>query len=548
MKSGWAVRGALILGGLILGVVIYLVALLGWGATASALLHRRATVPQPEQVLDAAGLPSLEQEVSVLLGDLSLGGTTTIPQESINRILRIGASQTEIPDGVILHDIHVDLEDGAATLSATITADLRIAPMGRNLNPQTTTVEGRIVSLPSADGLLVYPESISVGRLGIPSLFADTLAGRLEERGFIGPIELRDRRSFYVPYSAFSAVIPPAIVLEGLALREGFLLAEVRVEDSVRDQLLSEVAPLLKEQAPALRQAVAEAMGEGHPVSRSVSRLGDLAVATPRVPDKPTALLSYLENIVEATPPNAESFYPQLGEDLPAGTRVETGPVSYAECLLRDESILRIDEETTVLLRELPGSPEAPRGRFDLLSGRIRAKVAEVAGTDYSFSAAESVCGVRGTDLVLSLPEGEGAILTVLQGSVRISPPGEQERLVEENQMIQAGSRRPPVAISSDEHQSLQTEVTLRSSPADAQALREAWWLWQIVDEARELAATISAMDREAQRRLEQEVKARLDLQALRPRVEQILALPEIQQTLDEFGVEDPLAWLEEAS
>jgi len=90
-----------------------------------------------------------------------------------------------------------------------------------------------------------------------------------------------------------------------------------------------------------------------------------------------------------------------------------------------------IEEESSTLL----GSSSLGR-RFALLSGRLRAQVTSIAGTDYEFAAGDSVCGVRQTDLVLDLSALRNLVLSFLQGAVVLASPQGAETPVDGNQRV----------------------------------------------------------------------------------------------------------------
>ena len=99
-------------------------------------------------------------------------------------------------------------------------------------------------------------------------------------------------------------------------------------------------------------------------------------------------------------------------------------------------------------------------------------------------------------------------------------------RLVEAPPRRQRGGRR---ARHRGEH----------AEPGDAPGVREAAWLWQLLDEAKRLGMHLMTLDGVSQERLAEEVQSRIDIESLRPRLEGLLK---------ELGVEDPIAWLESRS
>ncbi len=537
MKNRAAVSILLLFGGFLLGSVAYSIALTGVGLTAAALLHARITVEAPSTDVTTAVGTTLEEEVAAVLSGAGLGGSATISEESVNRLVRIGIIQAGLPENMTLHSLHLDLNSAEVLVSATAT----IAPsdsVGRfRIKPQTTRLEVSLRIQPQGDGLLVSPNGATVGRLALSRAALEAASRRFGPETLGLPV--------VVSYEAIEPFIPPAFVLEGLVVREGYLVAQVQVSEEVRRRLVSEVVPLLEEHAEPAREAVSAALGIDNPVSRSIETLVSKATHPPAAPLEPTALVSYRERDVEATPPDAAPFSPEVGTDLSSGTLLRTGAASYVECILRDETMLRIDQNTQVRLNELPSSPEDARGRFTILTGRLRARVAGIIGTDYQFAAAQNVCGVRGTDLVLHLSAEESLFLSVLEGSVVLTTPDGTEQPVAADQALGPADGAGPAVLSSGDRKAIESELLLRTGPRDAPRVREAAWLWDLLNDAKSLAMHIMTLDDVSQEKLAEEMRKRIDADSLRPRLEGFLRQPEVRATLREMGADDPLAWLE---
>ncbi len=543
MKNRPAVKTILLFGGLLLGLVVYAIALTGVGLTAAAFVHARATVEAPATDVTAAGGTTLEEEVSAILAGATLGGSATISEGSVNRLVRIGKTHAGLPENVTLHALHIDLNPSEVLASATVT----IAPsesVGRfRLKPQTTRLEVGLRVIPQSDGLLLYPNGATVGRLALPQAAIEALSRRFGPKSLGLPAPDEGGGALFLSYGTLRSIVPPALVLEGIVVREGYLVAQVTVSQDVRRRLVSEVVPLLEEQAQPAREAVSAALGSDNPVTRSIESLVSKATLPPAAPVEPTALVSYRERDVEATPPDAAPFSPEVGTDLASGTLLRTGAASYVECILRDETMLRIDQNTQVHLKELPSSPEDARGRFAILTGRLRARVAGITGTDYQFAAAQNVCGVRGTDLVLHLSSEESLFLSVFEGSVVLIAPDGSEQPVAADQALRSTDGAGPAALSSGDRRALESELLLQTGPGDAARVRENAWLWDLLNEAKSLAMHIMTLDEVSREKLAVEMRRRIDADSLRTRLEGFLKQPEVRATLDELGVADPLTW-----
>jgi hypothetical protein len=97
----------------------------------------------------------------------------------------------------------------------------------------------------------------------------------------------------------------------------------------------------------------------------------------------------------------------KLGGSVYLGDTVHTGPASQLRLVFRDESVLNVGTDSTIVIDENVFDPAA--GAFDsvmrLLSGKVRAVVSDYYGqrnARYEIQTRTSVAGVRGTEFIIS--------------------------------------------------------------------------------------------------------------------------------------------------
>jgi FecR protein. len=116
-----------------------------------------------------------------------------------------------------------------------------------------------------------------------------------------------------------------------------------------------------------------------------------------------------------------------MGQKLQSGDQVQTGAKTSVELVLMPrQSRIRLSENTAVTIRDL--GDDGATG-LDLVYGRLRSKVAKLAGgsAPYKVSSQSCVAGVRGTDFgcdVLVAKSGGLAPTRVycFEGSVEVAP------------------------------------------------------------------------------------------------------------------------------
>ena len=544
----------LLVAGLMLGLLLYLFYFVGGFLTLAGFLVQRATTPLPQAEIETS-LKPVSEELVGFIGEVSLGGLTTIDEESLNRLIASGLAEAELPAGYDLHRLRFDLEPAALEASAefTLRSGTEILP-GIRLRPVSSSVKASFHAVPGDDGLLLTLQSLKLARLRLPMKpLEEYLKGfDIRKAGF--PATRVSALSVSIPYSQLGSLLPSAVVLAGLEIRRDRLAARLRVDPGLERAVMAEMTPLLAEQGEALREAVAAAFPDSHEkLKAGTERLSALADPASMIPAEPSALVSYIENQVRAELPSGAEILPEIGEDLFSGTIVSTGAASLIEMILRDDSVLKVGENTRFTLELLPASGDKPKGRFALLAGSVRARVEKSLSPDYSFRTPSAVCGVRGTDLVLELDDGAEIALNVLEGSVAMIPAGRKgseggeeilvasnERMVLTEREASGKSDRPLAAqpLSAEERLRLEESMSIQSSAEDARRIRESRRFWMTLDELKGVVTGVVSMEETERERLGTELETRLDPAVIDAHFRRMMENDEFRDFIESFGIE----------
>lgn len=132
------------------------------------------------------------------------------------------------------------------------------------------------------------------------------------------------------------------------------------------------------------------------------------------------------DNKVEKKPKTAQSWAPcETGDILGAGDRIRTGPGSAATLLLADKSVMRMSQNTEILLVTLDsGENDSLIRRFQLSAGRVWSDVTPGAptGSVFEVHGPNAVASVKGTAFEVGAEDADTEI-TVWEGQVEALNP-----------------------------------------------------------------------------------------------------------------------------
>lgn len=109
----------------------------------------------------------------------------------------------------------------------------------------------------------------------------------------------------------------------------------------------------------------------------------------------------------------------RVGQDVPAGATVRTGPASVCEITWGDRNVIQVQQNTTVVLqtarltpgvRLREGSIAAVLNKLDAISGR----------GDFRVRTPSAVAGVRGTVFFVKVEDGRNTYVCACNGAVDV--------------------------------------------------------------------------------------------------------------------------------
>ncbi|WP_319558964.1 FecR family protein [Marispirochaeta sp.] len=547
--------------GLLLGIILYLFYFVGGFLTLAGFLVERATQPLPQAgILQETG--SMQQEILSFLEELQLGQITMIEEAPLGRL--VSAMTQQLPysgnqdQGIDIRGINLDLEpegiSAAADLVITLPAYSSIR--GIRLKPVSTSVRADFQVLQDDDGLLISLTGIRLSQLALPRRIAESIfAGLIPEDADL-PFTRVSRSTVALPYSLLQEALPPELRLgriarivsiESLEARKDALAADLRIDPELQKTVLAELSALFGREGAGFAAAVAAAFPAGEEeLKASALRLSALGSPESLIPGEPTALVSHISRQVTARDRNGRIFIPARGSDIHQDTSIQTGKGSFIELILRDDSMLKIGEDTNLVLAELPAGTEQAAGRFNLIAGAVRGHIADSRSTDYLFTTPSAEYRVTGTDLVLEVEPRETR-LSVLEGSVLCEPEKRPESAVRANQQLAAKPREltrrhtralPPGALTEVEKKRLEGLMNLFSAPKDAAEIRETTRFWVSLNEFKNVTSRIISLDEESRARLGDELEKRVDPEAVDRSFKALMQNPDFAAIIDSYGIE----------
>jgi hypothetical protein len=532
--------------GFFVGIAVLTVVTAGGSVTTAGFLTVLALSGDPSAVPAMEDTGTLEEETARFLSSFEFGSRIKLSEDALSRlaaaaIIDAGRDHTDTgyfePGRFELLSLRAETEPGRLRFESAFTVTPEMPDAGAwTMQPFSTTASVEFTVDPAEEAVVLEPIRLKVGRLRFPV--------RFPSRWIVPPPlpgeELRyDRGKIIIPYSIINEEMPKFVSLTGIRPVSDGIVLTLSVDSQAGKQVLQHFTPLIESYVPALEASMSEVLREAvtdeevRKVLASLERVSASggAASTERPPE-PSALLSYLENEVTVEYDGGR-FEPQIGEDLFGGSTIQTGPDSLAELILRDESVVKIAENTGFVLEKLPQSTD-DSSIFNLMEGSVRAKVTKMISSDSSFSvrAESAVLGVRGTDLYILLEEDEPLLIRVIEGKVAFVPVSGPETVVEADR----GVSIPPEALTKPVTESFGTEpipekekvrieeeMQITTNPADEQALRAQAAVLDLIDTAREIASLIIALDGETQEKLARDIQRRIDFEELERRVAEIL-------------------------
>jgi hypothetical protein len=547
--------------GFFLGIILFILFMTGLVLSVSGILLRAAAAPYTAGKEIPENLGSIEEETARLLDSTRLGPVIVIGETELRRIILAALGSSELPPEAGIAGLDIEMEPGRIRVSAGILLnEINTGFSGYRITPRTLSVAAavRLESLDEAISLTI--DSLSVGRFSLPlGLFSDFAAAyELPETDV--PLERSGPYTLRLPYTFFQDLLPAVARLEHLeAVQDGLRLG-LDVDTAAAAELEALAAPFILNQGEQFKRALQNVSVSGRDkelldsavqaADRLISRVGRNEAV---VPEDPSAFVAYLENRVTVQPAGGNSFIAAIGDDLFSGAVVSTGADSIAELILRDKSVMKIGRNTVVTLEELPPREGASDSIFSLVSGTIRSRVNKMIGSGSSFEirTPSAVMGVRGTDFMIALTAGKELSVTVLEGRVELESaaganreigPGKKLKVKVDLLDQEKDASLEPEEVSEGDRKRIESELGIRSEYEDEDELRVQTGFLITLDEVKQIAAAVMAMDAGTQERLAAELQQRIPVSEVQRQFDRMSAHPEFKALMDSFGI-DSVEW-----
>jgi len=149
-----------------------------------------------------------------------------------------------------------------------------------------------------------------------------------------------------------------------------------------------------------------------------------------------SATLNDFRGEVSLQKPGEEIWLP-LEKDMPLeeSDRIKTGADSFAEILIDDGSLVRVEENSEIVLSELSANYKTKRieATIFLRFGRLLSNIAQFVDKRSRFSVRTptTVAGVRGTEFIVETTDAQETEVGVFEGKVFVGGIDEQGNLIE---------------------------------------------------------------------------------------------------------------------
>ncbi len=120
------------------------------------------------------------------------------------------------------------------------------------------------------------------------------------------------------------------------------------------------------------------------------------------------------------------------GAILQQGDSIQTGPKSQVDLLLPGKILIRIDQHTTVAMREFAAADGSQSDKLYLQRGLIFAKVTKLgAHSSFAIQTPTIVAGVRGTEFMTTSDEKGAGKVAVTEGTVAVKSDKGEEKAID---------------------------------------------------------------------------------------------------------------------
>jgi outer membrane protein assembly factor BamB len=167
--------------------------------------------------------------------------------------------------------------------------------------------------------------------------------------------------------------------------------------------------------------AAGPAQAEGPPEpAEAVTETEDLAPV--EAPEFDEGLITFFSGDVFVRD-GEEWWEVAIGDMLQKDDVLKTEAASYCEIQFGDTAVVRVQENTEIVMRNVALTPGEANVNVGMKNGSVLAKVKKLGGDEsVKIQTQTAVCGVRGTEFSVTADEERGTNLAVKEGSVAVLP------------------------------------------------------------------------------------------------------------------------------
>ena len=221
--------------------------------------------------------------------------------------------------------------------------------------------------------------------------------------------------------------------------------------------------------------------------------LGGGGAALAQSCEQPVGSVQSLEGEVAVQDEGDATWRPaQLGQALCKATSIRTGSLSRAALMLVNDEVLRLDQETTLKLSDVPLDVEQP-SLLDLAFGAVQSF--SRSPKKVNVNTAYMTLAIRGTEFVIRADQ-EQSLLTVLEGEVLASNAAGEVPVPAGSAAVARAGQAPQVTLVARPRDAVQWSLfyppIFSAPPGDAPELLEA----QRLAAANDVAGALAALER----------------------------------------------------
>jgi hypothetical protein len=446
-------------------------------AVLAVVLILFLTLPGRAQMDRLESSPGAGTEI---VPEITNGGTVIeISQSAVTAMLRpsIGAALADVPE-VRFIGIDVRFEDNEVDILAGVEGRIPKTGIRRN-----AVLENRVrVELDPEGWIALTPVRVMFGRLPLPTgrlvraIWRNTGGGWSDAGTGDSGIRFDPAGGrLLVDLQPYLDQFIPGMEVRSIRAVRGTLRIALRVPDAVSRSLENIILTAAAGKGTLLAGLESVLPPDKQELAGSIRGLFDSIAGT--AADKPPfegATVSYVEGDVEAKTPGTGNTLPvDIGDRLPAGTRIFSGSNSWAELVFPPSHIVKVAADSEFVVNIAQGNGKKTALSVD--AGRMRLLVSRLTDKDeFTVSTSNAVMAVRGTDFVVDVSGSATTQLVVLDGRVGVAKPdGSGEIPVDPDQTltIKDGRIGNPAALDVSLRSEIAEELEIRTNPADLKDL-----------------------------------------------------------------------------